>query len=225
MSQPGVKQQRGRQREARRNDQILLDAAREVFARHGPSAPVSAVAEEAGVGIASLYRRYATKEELLQHLCQISMEQQIAAASAALAAGEDDWENLAGFIREAVSFRAGVFGMVAGSIPVTGDMIASANEAHRLVATLVERAQRSGRLRPDVNAVDLFELIALFSRRPSVEDASTRRLLEIALDGLRHLDGPPLTAPPSTWEESAAQWRFQSQDPGRETATSSNGEN
>jgi hypothetical protein len=53
----------GRQAEARRNDGLILEAAREVFVED-PDAPISAVAERAGVGIGALYRRYASKEEL-----------------------------------------------------------------------------------------------------------------------------------------------------------------
>jgi AcrR family transcriptional regulator len=187
----------------------LIDAAREVFARHGPEAPVSVVAAAAGVGIASLYRRYATKQDLLQHLCLVSMEQQIAAASTALAAGDDDWANLSGYVRTCVGFRAGVFGIIAGTIPITAEMIATAAEAHRLVAELVQRAQASGTLRPDVNAVDLFELVALFSRRDSTSSTATQRLLEIALAGLR--DGAPGTLPDQaiTWGDYAAGWSFQ----------------
>src|SRR5262249_9440085 len=47
----------GRQAEAARNDQLILDAARAVFIA-APAAPVSEVAKRAGVGIAALYRRY-----------------------------------------------------------------------------------------------------------------------------------------------------------------------
>src|SRR5216683_12372 len=83
---------RGRQAEARRNDQAVLDAARLVFAVHGPDAAVSAVASAAGVGMGSLYRRYTSKEHLLQQLCLDSLAQQIAAAEAALAGGDAPWD-------------------------------------------------------------------------------------------------------------------------------------
>ncbi len=65
---------RGRQAEAARNDRPVLDAARDVFARHGADAPVSAIAERAGVGMGSLYRRYGSKADLLRHLCTLAME-------------------------------------------------------------------------------------------------------------------------------------------------------
>src|SRR5580693_4530582 len=58
----------GRQGQARRNDALILEAAREVFL-NDPKAPVAAVAEHAGVGISALYQRYPSKEDLLRRLC------------------------------------------------------------------------------------------------------------------------------------------------------------
>ena len=77
---------RGRQAEARRNDLVVLEAARDVFAAQGADAPISAVAARAGVGVGTLYRRYGSKTELLQRLCVLAMEQALAAAGEALAA-------------------------------------------------------------------------------------------------------------------------------------------
>src|ERR1700731_4950642 len=76
---------RGRQAEARRNDLIVLEAARDVFTAQGAGAPISAVAERAGVGMGTLYRRYGSKSELLQRLCVLAMDQALAAAEQPLA--------------------------------------------------------------------------------------------------------------------------------------------
>ena len=75
----------GRKAEAARNDGAILDAAREVFMRE-PGAPVSAVARAAGVGVGALYRRYPSKEALLQTLCADGLRQFVAIAAAALEA-------------------------------------------------------------------------------------------------------------------------------------------
>lgn len=56
---------RGRAREARSNDRHVLDAAQRVFGEHGWDAPMSAIAEAAGVGVASIYRRYPSKNDLV----------------------------------------------------------------------------------------------------------------------------------------------------------------
>src|SRR6516165_10102135 len=91
----------GRQAEARRNDLAVLEAARDVFTARGASAPITAVAERAGVGMGTLYRRYGSKTELLQRLCVLAMEQALDAAADALAAA-DPWTGLAGYIRACV---------------------------------------------------------------------------------------------------------------------------
>src|SRR5580700_5409294 len=67
----------GRQGQARRNDALILEAAREVFL-NDPKAPVAAVAEHAGVGISALYRRYPSKEDLLRRLCHDGLRRFIA---------------------------------------------------------------------------------------------------------------------------------------------------
>ena len=197
---------RGRQPEARRNDRAVLDAAREVFAVHGPGASVAQVAAEAGVGIGSLYRRYPTKEALLQHLCQASMDQQVAAAEEALVRGTDPWEALAGFVRDCVGFRAGVLSAVAGTIGVTEEMRKTAGRAHDLLEQLVRRARRAGALRRDAGSVDIHELIELFSRRPAADTLTHERLLVVALDGLRAPGTEALPGPAPDWQSYVRRW-------------------
>jgi AcrR family transcriptional regulator len=192
---------RGRQHEAALNDQKVLDAARLVFARDGWDAPVSAVAAEAGVGMGSLYRRYGSKTELLQQLCVLSMQQSIAAAEHALA-DPDPSRGLRDYIIECVGFGAGAFAPLAGTIPVTDEMLSTAKHSHRLLARLVRRAQTAGTVRSDINAVDISALIARFSRaRADNSQDGTRleeRVLTIALDGLaRDESRQPLPRPPS----------------------------
>src|ERR1700692_697145 len=103
---------------------VVLDAARDVFAPRGAGAPISAVAERAGVGMGSLYRRYGSKTELLQYLCVLSMRQTIDAAKTSLAL-DDPWEALASFIQACVAMGAGAFAPLAGPIEVSGEMLAT----------------------------------------------------------------------------------------------------
>jgi AcrR family transcriptional regulator len=199
-------QSRRRRPDAALNDRRILAAARRVFARSGADAPVSAIAAEAGVGMGSLYRRFASKDELLRHLCQAAMEQSIEAAEAALAAPGDAWSALAGYVRACVGFRSGAFAPAAGTFPVTEEMIATAARGHELVEQLLARARSEGTLRPDVTAVDLYELVGLFSRSVPTSDRVEQRLLAIALDGLRAPGREPLAAPAPRWRDYSAQW-------------------
>jgi AcrR family transcriptional regulator len=200
---PAAHPPRGRYAEAARNDQAILAAAREVFTRDGFDAPVAAVAARAGVGIGSLYRRYGSKEQLLQHLCVLAMEQSIAAAREA-AALPDPWDALVAYVRACVGFGAGAFAPAAGLIATTERMWTTALTARSLADDLVARAHAAGALRPDATALDIAVLIECLGRyavasRDTEELNARDRLLALALTGLRA--GPPLPGhpPPPAW--------------------------
>lgn len=67
-----------------------------------PTAPVAAVAHEAGVGISALYRRYASKAAMVASLCAEGLERYIVAAERSLSSVADPWQGLVGFITEIV---------------------------------------------------------------------------------------------------------------------------
>jgi AcrR family transcriptional regulator len=201
---------RGRHAEGARNDERVLAAAREVFSTQGVDAPVAAVAEQAGLGIASLYRRYGSKEELLQRLCVLAMNQTVEAAEEGLA-DPDPWRGLSGYVRRCAEHRAGALAPLAGRIPVTDEMLRTATRGTELADELVARAQTAGVLRTDVTALDLALLVELFSRRtptaPPAEDRVIRqRLLAIALAGLRAPAAVRLPGEPPTRHTYTSRW-------------------
>jgi AcrR family transcriptional regulator len=201
---------KGRQAEAARNDLKVLEAAREVFATQGWDAPVSAVAERAGVGMGSLYRRYGSKTELLQYLCVLSMRQVINAAETAIAL-DDAWSSLARYIQSCVELNAGAFAPLAGTIAISDEMITTAKRSNQLLRDILSRAQDSGQARPDVTDADVWSLIEQFSRRSAnprtPDDPGIRaRILAIALDGLRPQPGPGLPEPPPSRHATAQRW-------------------
>ena len=203
MTDDGGILRRGRQAEAERNDRRVLDAARAVVARYGADAPVSAIAEWAGVGMGSLYRRYGSKADLLRRLCTLAMDTTIQAAERALAE-PDPWAGLTQYVTECVAQGTGTLGALAGSIETTPDMWAISKRSRALLERVVTRARRAGTLRPDVTALDIAWLIETLGRSgpadPASEDAVIRqRLTMIAIDGLRaparsRLSGPRPTA-------------------------------
>lgn len=202
---------RGRQAEAIRNDRIVLEAAREVFVEQGFDAPMTAVADRAGVGIGTLYRRYGGKHELLQHLCVLALRQNLEAANDALSAA-DPGAGLDGYIRRCVDFGAGAFAPAAGTIETTDEMWELARAVRSHVGKLVTRAQREGALRADINAIDILQLIHLFSRahpdrsRPQ-PDPTAERQLAIALSGLRAGAAVPLPRPAPAVADYESAWR------------------
>jgi AcrR family transcriptional regulator len=201
---------RGRQAEAARNDIRLLEAAHEVFTTQGFDAPVSAIARRAGVGMGSLYRRYRTKEELLQRLCVIAVERVVEAAERGLAE-QDPWEGLCLYVRRCVAARSGALGPVAGTIEVTDEMLRVTRQAMELAGGLIARAHEAGVLRSDVTTLDVSLLMEQFSRPapkpPTAEDRHVRdRLLAIALDGLRAPGATPLPGDPPAMDWYEGRW-------------------
>jgi AcrR family transcriptional regulator len=209
---PRTPSARGRQAEARRNDAAVLEAARDVFSTQGSGAPVAAVAERAGVGMGSLYRRYGSKAELLQQLCVLAMEQAQAAADEALAA-EDPWTGLTGYVSACVELRTGALAPLAGQIKTTPEMLRVYRKGRGRLEEIVARAHRDNSLRADATALDIAWLIEQFSRRAAdaidaEEEASIRaRLLAIALDGLRAPRSQPLPGRPPSRTHYEGRWR------------------
>jgi AcrR family transcriptional regulator len=207
---------RGRQAEARRNDLAVLNAARDVFAAQGADAPISAVADRAGVGMGTLYRRYGSKTELLQRLCVLAMEQAIEAAGEALQAG-DPWAGLCGYIQACVEMRSGALASLAGQIEMTDEMLSTALRGMTRLREVVGRAHRAGSLRADVTALDIALLIEQFSRRApgpaggrdadQEEERDVRaRLLAIAFQGLRAQAATPLPGRAPTLARHVGRW-------------------
>lgn len=184
---PAVDRFRGRQAEAAVNDARVLEAAREIFATAGWEAPVSLVAQRAGVGMGSLYRRYGSKEDLLRHLCLLSLQQMGTEAETALndQAGSD-WQKFESFVRRCVSHRAGAFGPIAGHLPANTEMTRAAERVNRRVQQLIRRTQRAGALRPDVTPVDIYHMLELFSRSERVADSATGHAVGSDLQTIRH---------------------------------------
>jgi AcrR family transcriptional regulator len=202
---------RGRQAEARRNDLAVLEAARDIFTALGANAPISAVAERAGVGMGTLYRRYGSKTELLQGLCVLAMEQALDAADEALRAG-DPWTGLVGYIKACVELRSGALAALAGQIDTTAEMRSTARRGMERMADIVARAHQNGSLRADVTSLDIAWLIEQFSRRapgridPQEERNARSRLVAIAIDGLRAPVGDALPGRPPSRDRYANRW-------------------
>ena len=73
--------------DARRNQQQVLDAARELFIERGLDCPLEEVARRAGVGIGTLYRRFGDRDALIKAVLLDALEQSLASAERALGVG------------------------------------------------------------------------------------------------------------------------------------------
>jgi AcrR family transcriptional regulator len=201
----------GRRAQAARNDRLILEAAREVFVAD-PGAPISAVAERAGVGISALYRRYASKEDLLRKLSADGLERYIAAAEAAIADQGDPWSAFAEFMRRVVAADTHSLTIrLAGTFEPTPELYRRAARAQQLNVELLERAQRAGAVRADLTVDDLtflFEQLASVRVQDERRTGQLRdRYLSLLLDALQTPASAELPGPAPNWEEVSQRWQ------------------
>jgi AcrR family transcriptional regulator len=200
----------GRQAEAARNDRRILEAARAVFTAD-PTAPISAVAERAGVGISALYRRYRSKEELLQQLSLDGLRRYIVEVESALADDGDPWEAFAAFMRRAVDADTSSLTLhLAGTFTPTEAHWRDSESAFQLNVRLLDRTKAAGVLRPEIDVGDLsllFEqLAAIKVGDPQRTKQLRQRYLALLLDALHDTSAAPLPGPPPTWDEISRRW-------------------
>jgi AcrR family transcriptional regulator len=202
----------GRRAQAMRNDQAILDAARTVFLRD-PGAPIAAVAQQAGVGISALYRRYAGKEELLRSLCADGLRRYIGVAESCLADEADPWLSFAGFLTGLVEQDVHSLTVrLAGTFTPTDELHRLAEDANKLAGRLWRRARAAHALRADLQLNDLPMLLEQMAAIHGGGAGRTwelrRRYLALLLDSLRPeaaQSGMP-GSPPSD-AELGARWQ------------------
>lgn len=178
-------------RDAERNRQRILRAAAEVFTTRGLQATLDDVARQAGVGVGTVYRRFPDKESLAEALFEERIGEVVALAEQGLA-DPDSWEGLVSFLRNAGDLLASDRGLREILMSATyGKNRVDRGKARMapLVGALVERAQRDGKLRADLQATDMpfFELMLATAAEyaADVKPAIWLRYLAIIVDGLR----------------------------------------
>ena len=200
----------GRRAEASRNDKLILDAAREVFVAD-PKAPISAVAERAGVGISALYRRYESKEDLLRRLSADGLQMYIAAVEQALADEGDPWVSFANFMRRVVDADTHSLTLrLAGTFTPTEELYRDAQRARELNARLFGRTRASSAIRPDVEVDDISLLLEQLAAVRVADEERTHQLrhryLALLLDALHAPARSELPGPPPSWKEIDRRW-------------------
>lgn len=191
-------------RDARENRDRILEAARGAFAERGIDASVEEIACRAGVGMGTLYRRFPTKDSLIDAIFQEHLEYMAAAAVQALEV-TDAWEALLEYVTHVVERQAVDRGLseIVGAHLRTEQLVARGRARLRpLVQRLIARAQEAGKLRPDVVYEDISVLLWTTGR---VVDATRevapdfwQRYLALLVDGLRAHDASRLPQPPLT---------------------------
>ncbi|MBF6193337.1 helix-turn-helix domain-containing protein [Nocardia sp. CDC186] len=202
---PAQKGLPGRKAQAARNDGLILEAARAIFLADA-TAPISAVAERAGVGISALYRRYPSKEVLLRTLCHEGLRRYNAEADAALE-DADGWRGLVGFLERVVDADVHSLAVhLAGTFTPDESILPDVRRSAEATEELVRRAHATGKLRPDVTPQDLGLILescaAVAVPSPERTTQLRRRVLAMLVAGLSaegELPGPPPAPDEFSW--------------------------
>jgi AcrR family transcriptional regulator len=191
MSTSPTTPERPLRRDAERNRQRILEAAREAFAEHGLAVTLDEIAQRAGVGVGTVYRRFADKEQLIEALFEDRMREFAELAEECLQA-DDAWDGLVRFLESATQQHACDRGFK--EVALSGGhglkRVARARQLmFPLVSRLVARAQADGSLRADIEPTDmpLLQLMlgSLSECTRNADPEVWRRFLGIITDGLR----------------------------------------
>jgi AcrR family transcriptional regulator len=173
--------------DARDNRERILDAARALFSADGLNVPMREVARRAGVGPATLYRRFPTKQVLVAeafadqlHACRAIVDE--------ACADPDPWHGLCRVIERICELHArdrGFTEAFLSTFPGVGDVAAGREYTLKAVAELAQRAKDGGRLRPDFVLDDLILVLmankGIHATSPAAQVMASRRFAALVI--------------------------------------------
>lgn len=179
--------------DAARNRLALVCAAATVFGRRGTEAPLEEVAREAGVGIATLYRRFETRDALIEAVYLEKMSAYVEQAKlAAERSRTDPWGALSAYVTYIMSEQAQdpAFAEVLIAPQKGSELFADLQlRAFASTVALAERARNAGVVRPDFDHSDIFMVTAankgLVETLGNARKEVSARLCTVVLDGFR----------------------------------------
>jgi AcrR family transcriptional regulator len=189
--------------DAERNRQRLIAAAREVFARRGLHVPMEDIARHAGVGVATLYRRFPTRADLIMGAFEAKMCAYADAVEQALA-NPDPWAGFCGYLERLCALQAedrGFANVLTMTFPTGRHFEAERKRAHRMFAELVCRAQAAGKLREDFVGEDLAMMLmanaGVIAGTADAAPQTWRRFAAYMIQAFSAGSAAPLPPPPT----------------------------
>jgi AcrR family transcriptional regulator len=183
-------------RDAVRNYHRILAAGREVLGESGAEASMEEIAARAGVGVGTVYRRFAGKDALIDELLQLALGELLAAAELALA--RTDGHGLEELLR-ALGQSFADHARYASLLLQRPTDAATGRQMRAAIAELTARAVAAGTVNSDITAADVMALIwamrGLVQGIGEVAPGAWQRFLDIQLAGMRAA-GPLSTAGP-----------------------------
>ena len=143
-------------RDAERNRQRILTAAAEVFADRGLDVSLDDIAQHAGLGVGTVYRRFPTKEQLVEALFEEHVDT-LAEMAESVSYADNSWDGLVTVLTEVCALQAGNRGLREILMSSTYGQGCAARARARVTPAIekgVRRAQDDGYLRPDIQPVD-----------------------------------------------------------------------
>lgn len=194
-------------RDAERNRTRIVTAARQVFAARGLDAPLEEIARRAGVGIATLYRRFPTRQALIEEIFSTRLEQTVQAAEEALAM-EDAWEGFSIYLFRLCALQAddcGVRDVLRMTFPTAKGLEETRARGYVLTVQLIDRAKEQGSLRDDFSPEDLVYLLiangAFVAASSRIKPTAWKRYVALFLEGCRAERAHPLPEPPLSGDQ------------------------
>jgi AcrR family transcriptional regulator len=184
------------------NRRRLVAAARAVFAERGLDAPLDEIARRAGVGNATLYRRFPTRDALLAAAFEDRLAEYARAAAAALRA-PDPWTGFCGYVARVCAMQAadhGVRDVLTMTFPSAKALEAQRDRAYGAFVELVRRAQAAGHLRADFVPEDVVLVLmanaGIVRGLGAAAPQASARFVALVLDACRAERAQPLPPPP-----------------------------
>ncbi|GGU35902.1 TetR/AcrR family transcriptional regulator [Nocardioides albus] len=189
--------------DAERNRERVLEAARSVFAEQGLDASTNEIARRAGVGVATLFRRFPTRDDLVGAVFADRMAAYVAATDEALA-DPDPWHGFCGYIERVCQMQAddrGFADVLTLTFPTAKALEDDRNRAAEGLGVLLERAKATGKLREDFAHQDVPLILmanagVVTATRDAAPDA-WKRLVGYLIQAFAAEAFQPLPEPPS----------------------------
>lgn len=208
-------------RDAERNRERLLDAARELLTERGLDVTMDEIAHHAGLGVGTAYRRFASREALVDALIEERLADFIALAEE-VAQDPDPWRGLTTFVERSTAMQVadrGLKDLLIGHAHRLERVAAVRARVLAVLGEIVPRAHASGRLRADVDTHDIGMITLMLSAAAEfsadVRPDLWRRYLVMLVDGLRADCPAPTPLPGGPLEPDELERALAAQGPRR----------
>jgi AcrR family transcriptional regulator len=170
--------------DAARNFDAILAAARALFGEQGTDVLLADVARRAGVGAATLYRHFPTREDLAEAVYVAEVDA-LCRYGEELAATHEPWAALAEWIRRFVTYMATKRALLTALDRESGTFLACKAALYGSGGPLLAAAQQAGTARDDVSIDDVMRFVIGVTSSPFGSDDQRDRILQLAVDAVR----------------------------------------